>query len=113
MGELYNRKYSADFPYETRRLYSCAKAQAKYYKQEWAFTLETWWQFWDESGLWEHRGNRGHQYTMVRLDTIEAWSPKNCIIVPRRTMLRKNGYEVKGNLTKTDWQPRHDVRNKK
>jgi hypothetical protein len=46
---------------------------------------------------------------MVRLDTIEAWSPKNTIIVTRRVHMRKNGYEGLKWTKKTNFEPRHDV----
>ena len=113
MGKQYNRKYEIDLPYEIRRVYSCAKAQAKFHKQEWAFSIETWWKFWEESGLWEHRGTKIHQFSMVRLDPIEAWGPHNCIIVSRRMLLKKNGYEAfSQSVPKTNWEPKHDARNK-
>ena len=67
-----------------RRKHSISRAQAKLRKEEWAFTFETWFSMWDVSGVKDHRGNKPHQYCMVRLDNIEAWGPHNCIIVGRR-----------------------------
>lgn len=103
--KIYNQK----IPGKTRAQYSRAKAQAKYRKEEWAFTLETWIEKWQSSGRWEHRGREPHHFCMVRLDTIEAWSPKNTIIVTRRVHMRKNGYESLKWTKKTNFEPRHDV----
>jgi len=80
-------------PYPWVKAYSLAKAQAKFLRHEWAFELETWFGMWEESGVKQHRGNKPHQYCMVRLDQIEAWGPHNCIIIPRRKGLQKHVYE--------------------
>lgn len=100
--------------WEWVRKYSVAKAQAKKRREEWAFTLESWYGMWEDSGVKEHRGNKPHQYVMVRKDEIEAWGPHNCIIVSRRTHLKKHCYEkMLKTIPQTDWEDRHDVRNKK
>jgi hypothetical protein len=101
-------------PYETRVIYSRARSQAKYRREEWAFTLESWWEMWQDSGVWEHRGPAPHQYVMVRKDNIEAWGPHNCIIVSRRLQLKKHAYELLHKYgPPTDWDERFDVRNRK
>jgi len=102
------KRYNVEIPPEERRKYSLAKAQAKFRQEEWAFTADTWYQQWIESGVMQHRGKQPHQYCMVRLDTIEAWGPHNCIIVPRRMHLKKCMYETK-TKNYTDWQPKHGV----
>lgn len=94
--------------------YSRAAAQARFYKQEWAFTLETWYDMWDQSGVKEHRGNKPHQYVMVRKDEIEAWGPHNCIIMSRRTHLKKHCYErLHKRQPITDLDDSYDVRNRR
>ena len=103
-----HRKYPLDTPYDERVKYSRAKAQAKYRREEWAFTFETWYNMWLESGVIEHRGSRPHHYCMVRLDTIEAWGPHNCIIVSRRTHMKKAHHRMTTGQD-TDWQRRHGV----
>lgn len=107
-------KYNGDIPLDARRTYSRAKASAVFRREEWAFTCDTWYEMWQTSGFWEHRGREPHHYCMVRLDPIEAWGPHNCIIVTRRQFMKKNGYEnfVPG-FPRARWQPKHDVRNKK
>jgi len=105
-------EYPKDISLEWRKKYSRARAQARFRKQEWAFSCETWYELWRDSGLIEHRGKELHSYCMVRKDPIEAWSPKNCIIASRRQFFKKCGYESLAKLPKTDWADRHDQRNK-
>ena len=95
---------------ELNKRYSMAKAQAKFRKEEWAFTPEEWYAFWKDSGFIEHLGKGVHQYCMVRKDPIEAWSVDNCIIVKRRTHFRKMLYENCHNVPRTDWEEKHDIR---
>ena len=92
-----------------RRKYSNTRALARYRKEEWAFTFETWDDMWETSGVKEHRGNKPHQYCMVRLDPIEAWGPHNCIIVGRRMHLKKQAYETMHNFPKMPWEEKHGV----
>lgn len=108
MGTRWNKKYSLEYKWSVR--YSRQQAQARYRKQEWAFTDKTWFKMWEDSGVMEHMGREPHQYCMVRLDPIEAWSPKNCIIVPRRMHLKKGIYDALWSKEKTNWQPRHGVK---
>lgn len=99
-----------NIPKEWVRKYSMAKAQAVALGQEWAFELETWYDMWEASGVKEHRGPRIHQYCMVRKDPIEAWGPHNCIIVARRTHMRKHCYEKMLKTVKTtEWTDQHDI----
>ncbi len=99
LGLIWNKKYSM------------AKAQAIYRKEEWAFDSKSWFDCWEKSGVMDHQGRQPHHYNMVRLDTIEAWSPNNCIIVTRRMHLRKRAYEsFHSNIVpKTDWKRKHGV----
>lgn len=98
--------------YEWRRKYSTSRSQARFRQEEWAFTLESWYTMWKESGVMQYRGNRPHQYCMVRIDEIEAWGPHNCIIVSVRNHLKKHCYEkMQKRGPTTDWETRFDVRN--
>ena len=100
-----------NIPYDCIKKYSRSKAQAKFQKHEWAFTLETWYTMWEESGVKEHRGNKPYQYVMVRKDEIEAWGPHNCIVVSRRKHLIKGCLEnIHKSIPKRDWEDRHAVR---
>lgn len=101
--------YDTSIPSSDRLAYSRCKAQAKYRKEEWAFTIEDWLELWETSGVKQHRGSKPHQYCMVRKDPIEAWGAHNCIIVARRMHLKKQAYEQMWNVPKTDWQDRHSV----
>ena len=80
-------------PREYNKRYSMAKAQAKFRGEEWAFTDESWYKLWQDSGYIDHMSRQVHQYCMVRKDPLEAWGPHNCIIVTRRKHLRKKVYE--------------------
>jgi len=81
------KKYLLPHPWNVR--YARCVAQAKYRREEWAFTPETWMRHWENSGVMEHCHRKSYGYCMVRLDSIEAWGPHNCIIVPRRQQLNK------------------------
>ena len=112
-GEISNpngkpKTYKIPNPYNKK--FAMAKAQAKFRKEEWAFTPEEWYAFWKDSGFIEHLGKGVHQYCMVRKDPIEAWSVDNCIIVKRRTHFRKMLYENCHNVPRTDWEEKHDIR---
>jgi biotin-(acetyl-CoA carboxylase) ligase len=97
-------------PREWITKYSMAKAQARALGQEWAFELEDWYDMWERSGVKEHRGHKIHQYCMVRKDPIEAWGAHNCIIVARRTHMRKHCYEKMLKTVKTtEWTDSHDI----
>tara|TARA_R110000868_G_scaffold96433_1_gene265341 strand:- start:1222 stop:1647 length:426 start_codon:yes stop_codon:yes gene_type:complete len=74
---------------EWNRRYSVRRCQAKFRREEWAFTPDTYWKMWVESGRADQCGRRPDQYCMVRVDKLEAWGPHNCIIVLRRTQLKK------------------------
>lgn len=87
--------------------YARSRAQAKHRGEEWAFTLEQWYDMWQASGVAQHRGRRPHEYCMVRKDTIEAWGLHNCMIVSRRLNLRKHAYENMWQVPETQWQDRH------
>ena len=97
---------------EWNKKYSMAKAQAKYRKEEWAFTDITWFELWTKSGVIEHQGRQPHQYCMVRKDPIEAWSPKNCLIIPRRMHLKKRAYVEFHGYADAPWDDKHAVEKK-
>lgn len=101
------KSYTIPQPYNYK--YSRSKAQAKYHGHEWAFTDESWYEMWLESGKLEHMGTKVHQYCMVRLDEIEAWGPHNCIIITRRSHLKKQGYVNLRSYPDEPWLPRHAV----
>lgn len=101
------RKFHIPSPWN--RKYSRAMAQAKHRNEEWAFTPESWYKLWCDSGVKEHSGREPHQYCMVRKDIIEAWGPHNCIIVTRRKHLSKLSYESMHQYERVDWEDRHGV----
>lgn len=109
----FTKKYFLPHPWNVR--YARCVAQAKYRREEWAFTPETWMRHWENSGVMEHCTRKTYGYCMVRLDPIEAWGPHNCIIVPRRQQLNKildRGMTgVKRDRTK--WTEQDDVTPKK
>lgn len=71
------------------RRYSVARCQARFRREEWAFTPETWYATWCDSGRAEQCGPKPDDYCLVRVDRTEAWGPHNCIVVQRRKQLRK------------------------
>jgi hypothetical protein len=106
-GQGAPKKYALDLLWNKR--YSMAKAQAKFRKEEWAFTDVTWYGMWEKSGVKEHFGRQSHQYCMVRKDPIEAWGPHNCVIIPRRMHLKKRAYVEFHNYPDIPWEDRHNV----
>ena len=99
-------------PKEWAKRYSKAKAQAKFRREEWAFDQDTWYDMWMQSGVSEHLGSEPQNYCMTRKDPIEAWSPTNCIIIPRRQHFKKSAYVQFHGYQDAPWEDRHDVRNK-
>lgn len=97
------KKYYLPEPFALR--YARSKAQAKYFRQEWAFTPETWYKVWEDSGVKDHMGKQTHEYCMVRVDNTEAHGEHNCMIIPRRMYFRKQFYEYLANYPKTDYDP--------
>lgn len=65
---------------KTRQKYASHKHQAKIRNIEWLFTFESWINMWLDSGKWEQRGNKGHQYCMARKGDKGPYSPDNVII---------------------------------
>lgn len=63
---------------------------ARYLGQEWAFTHETWYHMWQQSGVAHLYGRTRDAYRMVRRDPVEAWGPHNCVIVSGERFLRRN-----------------------
>jgi len=110
-GNPQGRHPKYDLGLTWNKKYSMAKAQAKYRKEEWAFESLSWFNVWELSGVMEYQGRHSESYNMVRLDTIEAWSPKNCIIVTRSMHLKKRAYEsFHSNIVpKTNWKRKHGV----
>ena len=99
------QKYNLPIPWN--RHYAKHKHKASSKGQEWAFTHETWYKIWQDSGVMQYRGRRVHEYCMVRLDPIEAWGPHNCMIVTRRRWLQKSAYESIHRYPASEWHPRH------
>lgn len=83
----YPKKYNLEHPWNV--YYARARCQAKFRREEWAFTPETWMRMWRNSGVMQYRMTQAHGYCMARMDKLEAWGPHNCVIVPRRTQLKK------------------------
>jgi hypothetical protein len=63
-----------------KRKYASHKGQAKKRNIDWLFTFESWIHMWINSGKWEERGNKGHQYCMARKGDQGPYSPDNVII---------------------------------
>lgn len=101
------KKYEMTIPKLWRDRYSRAQAQAKFRREEWAFSCDSWYKMWQQSGVAEHMGRELHQYCMVRKDTIEAWGPHNCIIVTRRMKFKRDAYVNIHKHYASDWENKH------
>jgi hypothetical protein len=101
------KKYFIPSPWNI--YYARARCQALFRNAYWAFTPDTWYQLWVNSGVMQHKGRKIHQYRMVRMDPIEAYGPHNCIIVSNRMHYRKLMYENTRRVPKTNFQPHHAV----
>ena len=58
MGKSPGRPKFINLPAPWNRYYSRAKALAKFRNEFWAFTPETWYDMWVESGVMQYRSNR-------------------------------------------------------
>ena len=105
------KKYFIPSPWNI--YYARARCQALYRNSFWAFTPETWYKTWVDSGVMRHKGRKIHQYRMVRMDPIEAYGPHNCIIVSNRMAYRKLIYENTRRVPRTNWQWHHAVNYRK
>lgn len=105
------RKYFLPAPWNI--YYARARCQAIYRNNFWAFTPESWYQMWVDSGVMQHKGRKIHQYRMVRMDPTEAYGPHNCIIVTNRMAYRKLMYENRGLVPKTNFKLEHAVNYRK
>jgi len=101
------KTYRLPSPWNTR--YARAKALAKFRGEYWNFTPETWFDMWVESGVMQWCSNRAEGYCMVKKDPIEAWGPHNAIIIPRRMLFRKFGYEM-FQQEKAQFEDKHGVK---
>jgi hypothetical protein len=105
------QKYFLPAPWNV--YYARARCQAIFRGAFWAFTPDTWYQMWVDSGVMRHKGRKTHQYRMVRMDPIEAYGPHNCIIVSNRMHYRKLIIENTRRCPKSNFQPHHAVNYKR
>jgi hypothetical protein len=84
-----NRKFP-DVPTEWVTRYNRKKVFCLWKKQEWSFTLHSFYDLWCKSGVMDKISRSPGGYCMVRLDPTEAWSPKNVKIVQRGRLLMRN-----------------------
>lgn len=82
----FQKKYT-QLPNPWNVFYARARSQALFRKEEWAFTPESWYKLWQDSGFAELKGRTRRGYVMVRIDRIEAWGPHNCRIIGRMRQL--------------------------
>ena len=40
-------------------------------------TFKEWFDWWEETGCWNQRGNLNHQYAMTRINPKESWNIDN------------------------------------
>jgi hypothetical protein len=60
-----------------RYAYKTHKAAAKQRNIPFLLTFEDWWDIWQQSGKWEHRGARRGEYCMARFGDIGAYARNN------------------------------------
>jgi hypothetical protein len=85
--------YPKAIPALWRLRYSRSKAQAKYRKEPWEFNIESWYKFWQDSGLTDRLGRGLDSVVMIRKDRNLPWNLDNCIIIARSRQLWKLGRE--------------------
>ena len=47
---------------------------------EWKLTFDEWWDIWEQSGQWEHRGRTKDKYVMSRRNDVGAYEVGNVFI---------------------------------
>lgn len=80
-------KYNHSKEQYMHRVYIQQKNQATFRKEDWDFLFVNWSRMWEDSGKWERKGRKGHQYSMMRLSKDKAWCKDNCKIMIRSKQL--------------------------
>jgi hypothetical protein len=77
------RKYPDDI--DTKLFMDCmrARAQAKYFDQEWTITEDEYIGLWRTNDLYREKGRHNHQYCLVRKDYEKGWHLDNVHIITR------------------------------
>lgn len=71
------------------RAWHTSKCQARHRGQEWYLTKQEFLDLWLEDDSWVHRGRKGDDLTMCRLDMNGAWEISNVEICTRKCMLQR------------------------
>jgi hypothetical protein len=79
--------YPDEFTKRRRLAYIRSRAQAKYRNEDWELTFEDWCHFWNTEKLFNQRGRKINDLTMVRFEESEPWSTANCVIITRLNQL--------------------------
>lgn len=83
-----------------------ASPRGKYWQQKtnarrrgiaWEFTFDSWWQFWQDSGKWEQRGDQTGMYCMGRKGDTGPYSPQNCEVM----LFERNSSDSNVNYVRT------------
>lgn len=85
-----------------KRAYSRQKSNARRRKIAWKFSFQEWQLKWEESGKWDERGRKGHQYVMCRYNDEGPYSyfntkidtSKNNKIEANKIMYKDHVYKV-------------------
>jgi len=58
------KAYQIEYSKTPRYKYTHHRKDARKRGIEWLFTFDTWWNMWQSSGVWDHRGNQKGQFCM-------------------------------------------------
>ena len=69
--------------------WACWRARQRQTKRDMEFTFQTWYDKWIESGKWNERGFKSHEYCLSIIDTKGPQSPDNTEIITNYDARRK------------------------
>ena len=88
-----NKKYK-DIPNKWVTRYNVKKNKARWSKQEWEFTIHTWYKVWKDSGKLDRIAKMPGCYRMARVDPYDPWWEGNVKIVQVTYSLLRNLHRV-------------------
>src|SRR3954471_16218414 len=70
--------------------YDQQKYQAGRRGIKWEFTLDTWFEWWDKTGLWQRRGPHRTEYVMARFNDVGPYAPWNVKCITSSENIREH-----------------------
>ena len=59
----------------------------------WTLKFGDWWKLWSESGKWEERGRKNHEYVLGRKTNKRGFTPENSVIITNKENIANRIYK--------------------